>query len=146
MIAIQEAAAFLRSIRRRMRSGELSREPLRLLRLEVTPDNILCEYLVRPPDAWDCELPPRVREENRTHQALRDALKMRELLFGAFTGVQSAKLRAYREDEDGELELVMTGTVTREDEAPPRIPSLVMRAKLCGFRFLLMDGVLKAIA
>jgi hypothetical protein len=145
MTTIREAAAFLRGIRRRMRSGELSREPLRLLRLEVTAENIVCEYLVRPPDDWDRELPARVREENRTHQTLRDALKMRELLFGSFPDVNRAKLCAYREDESQELELVMTGTVTREDEAPPRIPSLVMRAKLCGFRFLLMDGALKAI-
>jgi hypothetical protein len=146
MTAISEAAAFLRSIRRRMRSGELSREPLRLLRLEITDDNVVCEWLVRPPDAWDQELPARMREENRTHQTLRDALKMRELLFGSFPGLHSARLCAYREDENQERELVMIGTVTREDEAPPRIPSLVMRAKLCGFRFLLMDGVLKAIA
>jgi hypothetical protein len=146
MTAIHEAADFLRDIRRRMRRGDLSREPLRLLRLEVTRDHVVCEWFVRPPDAWDQQLPARVREENRTHQTLRDALKMRELLFGSFPGIQSARLSAFREDENREPELIMTGTVTREDEAPPRIASLVMRAKLCGFRFLLMDGVLMALA
>jgi len=146
MTAIHEAADFLRTIRRRMRRGDLSREPLQLLRLEVTREQVVCEWLVRPPDSWDLQLPANVREENRTHQTLRDALKMRELLFTSFPGIRSARLSAYREEENQELELIMTGTVTREDEAPPRIASLVMRAKLCGFRFLLMDGVLMALA
>jgi hypothetical protein len=146
MTRIHEAADFMRLIRRRMRRGDLSREPLQLLRLEVTREQVVCEWLVRPPDSWDQQLPARVREENRTHQTLRDALKMRELLFHSFPGIQSARLSAYREEENQEPELIMTGTVTREDEAPPRIASLVMRAKLCGFRFSLMDGVLKALA
>jgi hypothetical protein len=146
MTALWEMANFVRNVRWRMRSGELSREPLRLLRLEIKRNGVECEWLVRPPDAWDHTLPEKVREEHRTLQALRDALKMRELLFGSFPDIDKATLRAFRELDNQELELVMTGTVTREDEAPPRIPSLVMRAKMCGFRFLLNDGVLQGIA
>lgn len=73
-------------------------------------------------------------------------MRIRELLFDAFPSVSSARLFAYRKDAQEAPELIVTGTVTREDEAPPRVPSLVMRAKLCGFRFLLTDGVLKSIA
>ena len=79
------------------------------------------------------------RQEHITLQALRDALKMRELIFRAFPWVQSAELRTYRELQTDELVLMMTGSVQRETEVSPRIISLVMQAKLFGFRFS-MDG------
>jgi hypothetical protein len=41
-----------------------------------------------------------------------------------------------------ESELVLTGTVSREDVPPERVASDAMRAMLCGLRFSLEDGVL----
>lgn len=146
MKAVWEAANFLSSVRRRLRFGELSRQRLQMLRLEVRGECVECEWMARPADTWDEHLPVALREKNQALQALRDAMRIRELLFDAFPGARSAKLFAYRKDAKEDPELIVTGTVTREDEAPPRVPSLVMRAKLCGFRFLLTDGVLKSIA
>jgi hypothetical protein len=134
------------AIRKHLRHGEYSRMPLQLRRCEVTRDTAECEWYMRPPDPWDIHLPPRVRQEHITLQALRDALKMRELIFRAFPRVQRAELRAYREPQSEELVLMMTGSVQRETEVSPRIVSLVMQAKLFGFRFFLESGVLQTIA
>lgn len=68
---------------------------------------------------------------------------MRELIFRAFPRVQSAELKTYRESQSEELVLMMTGSVQRETEVSPRIVSLVMQAKLFGFRFFLESGVLR---
>lgn len=128
-----------KAIRKHLRHGEYSRMPLQLRRFKVMRDELECEWFMRQPDPWDIHLPPRVRQEHITLQALRDALKMRELIFRAFPWVQSAELRTYRELQTDELVLMMTGSVQRETEVSPRIISLVMQAKLFGFRFS-MDG------
>jgi hypothetical protein len=120
--------------------------PLQLRRCEVRRDTAECEWFMRPPDPWDIHLPPRVREEHITLQALRDALKMRELIFQAFPRVQRAELRTYRESQQEEVVLMMTGSVQRETEVSPRIVSLVMQAKWFGFRFFLDGGVLQTIS
>ena len=39
-------------------------------------------------------------------------------------------------------DLIITGTVTREDKPPLRVSSIAMQAKLCGLHFTLEDGVL----
>ncbi len=102
---------------------------------------------MRPPDPWDIHLPPRVRQEHITLQALRDALRMRELIFRAFPRVQFAELRAFRESEKKgeEPTLMMTGSVQRETEVSPRVVSVVMQAKLFGFRFSLEGGALESL-
>lgn len=146
MRGIWEAADFVRKIQTRLRFGEMSRAPLKLLRLEISKMSAECDWIMRPPDVWDNDLPKSLRETNLSLQALRDALRMREMLFAAFGDVRSAELRVFRHVESGEPELVMTGTVLREDEIPPRIQSLAMRAQLCGFRFSMPDGVLLAKA
>jgi hypothetical protein len=56
--------------------------------------------------------------------------------------LSSAVFRVYRRDEDERAELIITGTVTREDQAAANVCSLAMRAQLCGLRFWLADGVL----
>jgi len=131
------------AIRKHLRHGEYSRKPLQLRHCEVMLDAAECEWFMRPPDPWDIHLPPRVRQEHTTNQALLDALKMRELIFRAFPRVQSAELRMYREWEVEEPALMMTGSVQRETEVSPRIVSLVMQARLFGFRFSLEGGVLE---
>ena len=88
-------------------------------------------------------LSARQREEHLTEQALRDGLSIRELIFRGFPQVQRAELKVYRKCEDGDHEIVMTGLVHRETEVLPRVASLVMRAKLYGFRFSLDGGALE---
>lgn len=132
---------FVRQMRRRMRFGELSRAGLRMLRLEWSGDTLECEWIARPADPWDAGSPAGVAERNQTVQALQDAMKIRDLVFETLTEVNSAKFRVYRQS-GAEAELIITGTVAREDEPAPRLSSVVMRAKLCGLRFWLADEVL----
>ena len=129
-----------------MRSGAYSREPLTLLRVEWRGDLVECDWLMRPPDAWDRDLPPHVARENQTLQALRDALSLREAIFRFFPAVVNADLRLYRADADHELELMMTGRVNRFNEVFERVASLAMRAKLCGFRFNLGAGEFESMS
>jgi hypothetical protein len=131
------------TIRRHLKQGEYSRMPLQLRRCQVLFDAAECDWLMRPSDPWDIHLPPRVQQEHITLQALLDALKMRELIFRAFPRVQVAELKMYRESEGEEPVLMMAGSVQRETEVSPRVVSLVMRAKLFGFRFFLESGALE---
>jgi hypothetical protein len=145
MNVIWEASEFIRRVRVRMRFGDLSRAPIELLRLQVNKSEAECDWLIRPMDPWDLVLPERIRETNHSLQALRDALTMREILFAAFRDLRTAEFRVFRPSGQREPELIMTGTIDRKDEVPLRIPSVAMRAKLCGFRFSLSDGVLTAM-
>ncbi|HEY4380911.1 MAG TPA: hypothetical protein VGN01_11235 [Acidobacteriaceae bacterium] len=143
MNEILGAIGFFQAIRNQMRFGEFSRLPIRLQRFAITADTAECDWYMRPPDPWDSSLPQQQREAHLTQQALLDGLKIRELIFRGFPQVQRAELQVFRECEDGVHELMMTGTVLRETEVLPRVASLVMRAKLYGFRFSLDGGVLE---
>lgn len=125
-----------------MRFGELSRAPLKLLRIEVREGSTECEWLARAGDPWDRDVPSQTRNQNETFQALHDAIKVRELLFSSIPETHSVTLNVYRHTAQDSRELIITGTVSREDEPPPRLSSLVMRAKLYGLKFHLEDGVL----
>ena len=135
-----------RAMHREMRFGELSRAPLRLLRVEWRGDAAECDWLARPADEWDRDLPRQVSGETVSEQALRDAIAVRELLFHALPGVDVASLRAFRQAAGGSPELIITGAATRGEEVPRNISSTAMRAKLLGFQFWLEDGFLKAMA
>ena len=143
MSAIREAAAFVHGVRKRLLTGMVSREPMKLLRLEWRPECVECDWLMRPADPWDADLLPRLVREHETLQALRDAFDLRRMIFQLFPAAMKAELRMFRRDEHGELELMMTGSVSRTNEALERVASLVMRARLCGFQFTLMSGVLQ---
>jgi hypothetical protein len=145
MKRIFEASDFLRNCRRTLRFGELSRAPLHLLRLEVTGPTAQCDWYMRPADEWDSNLPAAVRESNQSMQAFLDAMRVRELLFETFREISIAELHVFRPSEDEAPELVMAGTVRREDEVPTRIGSVVMQAILLGFRFSFSDGSLMAM-
>jgi len=138
-----DAADFLRRARRKMRYGEFSREPLELLRLEWKGNALECDWLMRPADRWDVDLPARVVEENLTLQALRDALRLRNIVFDSFPRVDNAELRMFRIGDDDLPELVMSGSVVRANEVFERVASVAMRARLCGFRFTQGDGSLQ---
>lgn len=144
MTEMLNAVDFLASARRKMRFGQYSREPLNLLRLQWSETRVECDWLMRPPDAWDRFLTMELAEKHQTHQALRDALGLRDILFECFPGVSYADLKMFRSD-GANLELMLTGSVARTNEILHRVPSVAMRAKLCGFRFILTEGVLESL-
>jgi hypothetical protein len=138
-------AQFIRCVRARRRFGELSRAPLRLLRLELEGQTAGCDWMVRPPDPWDADLRHDVRDRNASWQALRDAIALRDLLFAALPGIRSAAFRAFRQSAREPPELIIVGSISREALAEQRVSSLVMRAKLYGFQFCLEEGKLQAL-
>jgi hypothetical protein len=141
-----EVADFVRGLRREMRFGEISRAPLRLLRLELSGESLACDWVARPADVWDESLSRLERERNVSEQVLRDAIRVRDLAFEALPQIESAALRAFRSSGAREPpELILSGTAGRE--APPvfRVSSLVMRAKLYGFQFEMEAGILQAL-
>jgi hypothetical protein len=135
---------FFRALQVQMRFGDLSRAPLRLLRLELRGDTAECDWIARAADQWDGDIPRQARGENVSTQALEDAIAVRKLLFTSLPGVEKALFRVFRESAAGEVELIITGTVTREQQAARNISSLVMRAKLLGLQFWIEDGILEA--
>ena len=138
-----EIGDFLRRLRIQARFGELSRAPLELLRLELRGDIAQCDWIARPPDRWDSELPSGAGERHASMQALQDAITVRDLLFRALLDLRSAEIRVYRKGTTGLPELIITGVVTREESAPKAVRSLAMRAKLLGLRFWLEEGILE---
>lgn len=138
MKPLWEVADFVRGLRREMRFGELSRAPLQLLRLELRDQALACDWMARPADIWDVDLRCQIRERNESEQALRDALCVRDLIFDALPKVESAVLRVFRSSAAREPpELIILGSIHRDDPAVYERASLVMRAKLTGFRFCL---------
>jgi hypothetical protein len=138
-------AEFGRAVRRRMRFGDLSRAPIKILRVEWQADFIACDWLARDSDEWDADLASHVSEEIASVQALQDAIALREMLFAEWPHVEQAQLRAFRQRPDGRRELIITGTVTRDAEISRRVASTAMRAKLLGFQFWFRDGNLTSL-
>jgi len=134
---------FVRRLRLQARFGELSRASLCLLRVQLCGEYAECDWIARPSDKWDTDLPPAVGRRNASTQALYDAIRVRGLLFLALPDLQKAELRCYRYAPEDVLELIISGTVTREVRAPASVRSLAMRAKLFGLNFWLDDGILE---
>lgn len=139
-----EIGDFVRRIRIQTRFGELSRARLKLLRFEVRGSEAECNLLARPADPWDAGLPARIADRNVSVQALKDAMSVRALLFRILPDLSKAALRVYRLSGES-LELVITGVVRRDEQAPSTVRSLAMRAKLCGLQFWLDDGILESL-
>ena len=137
-------AEFIWKFRQQLRFGERSRLPLKLVRMELREGYAECEWIARRNDPWDVDVAPVVRARNEAWQALRDAISVREVLFASNPGIQAARLKVYREQQAGDPELIITGTVSREDE-PPRVSSIAMKAQLYGFQFFLEDGSLRPL-
>jgi hypothetical protein len=138
-----ELGDFARRVHVQARFGELSRARLSLLRVEWCREYAECDWLARPADPWDADLPAAVGRRNASMQALHDAIKIRSLLFRVLPELQTAELRAYRYSPEESLELIVSGTVSRSVRAPASVRSLAMRAKLFGFSFWLDEGVLE---
>lgn len=142
-----EVADFVRGLRREMRFGELSRAPLRLLRLELSGESLACDWMARPADIWDVDLRPPVKNRNESLQALADAIAVRDLAFDTLPDLQMAVLRAFRPSSAREPpELIIVGSIHRDDPEVYERASLVMRAKLSGFHFCLEGERLEPIA
>jgi hypothetical protein len=129
----------------RMRFGELSRAPLRLLRIEVRDEEAECDWMARPADEWDNDLQPAIGKRNASLQALKDAMAIREVLFRALPEVHSAVFRVYRQPVREPPELIIAGTVHRGDEVSFSVRSPAMQAKLYGLHFWMDDGVLEVL-
>jgi hypothetical protein len=140
-----KASQFLRGLRVQMRFGALSRAPLRLVRLQMLDTVVECNWLVRSPDPWDADLSRNVQQRHASLQALRDAIDVRALLFDLMPRIETVYLRAYRESSDNERELIIAGCAQRNDQAARNVHSLVMRAKILGFRFDLEGNALRGI-
>jgi hypothetical protein len=139
-----EIGDFVRHMRIQTRFGDLSRARLTLLRFEVRGNEAECNFLARPADMWDADLAPRISGRNVSVQALRDAISVRALLFRILPDISKAVLRIYRMSGES-IELIITGVVSREEQAPATVRSLTMRAKLCGLQFWLDDGILESL-
>ena len=138
-----ELGNFVRGLSVMARFGDLSRARLSLLRVQLRGEYAECDWIARPPDPWDAGLPAMVGKRNASAQALLDAIKVRALLFRVLPGLHKADLRAYRYSPQESLELIVSGTVSREVRAPASVRSLAMRAKLFGLNFWLDEGVLE---
>jgi hypothetical protein len=138
-----EVGEFVRQIRTRMRFGDISRAPLRLMRMQWSGQSAECDCIARPPDAWDADLPSRVGLRNASAQALKDAIALRGLLLRIFPDLYSGVIRVYRRESNDRLELIVAGSVSRDQRVPAAVRSLTMRAKLLGFHFWLDEGVLE---
>lgn len=136
---------FVRRLKLPAPFGSLSRAQLRLLRLELRGSVVECDWMARPPDKWDRHLKAEVAGKNASTQALRDAIAVREMVFRAIPDLRQAFIRVFRETGEHEMELIITGSLTREERPPMAVRSLAMRAKLFGFRFWLDEGILESL-
>ncbi len=139
---ICNVSQFLCRFRVQLRYGELTRAPLKLLRLALLGDSVECDWLARPQDAWDVDLRPGMGLRHASLQTLRDAIDVRSLVFRSFSGLDTAHFRIYRDSHDEKREMIVTGHVQRNDNSSRRLHSLSMRARVLGFRFHLEDDIL----
>jgi hypothetical protein len=142
---LREASLFLRGIGTRLKAGEHSRSPLRLLRFQLGEDCVWCDWIARDPDEWDSLLPPSIGQRHASVQALKDAIDTRALLFSSLPGPERAYVRAFRKTSGTSLELILHGEVRRSSESFRHVHSLAMRAKLLGFQFVLEDETLRGL-
>jgi hypothetical protein len=142
---IFKASQFLRGLRVQMRFGELSRAPLRLVRLQILDTAAECEWLTRSPDPWDADLSRSIQQRHASLQTLRDAIDVRALLFDLMPEMETVHFRVYRKSSNYERELIIEGRTQRNDHAARNVHSLVMRAKILGFRFNLEGNALSTI-
>ena len=102
--------------------------------------------MARSPDPWDADLSRSVQQRHASIQTLRDAIDVRALLFDLMPQMETLYLRTYRRCSDHERELIIEGYAQRNDHAARNVHSLVMRAKILGFRFDIDGNALRNIA
>jgi len=132
---LYKASQFLHGLRVQMRFGELTRAPLRLIRLQILDEAVECDWFARVPDRWDADLARKIQQRHASLQAIRDAIDVRALLFDLMPRVETAYFQVYRESLDYTRELIIAGCAQRNDHAARDVHSITMRAKILGFRF-----------
>jgi hypothetical protein len=140
-----DLSRYLLRLRIHMRSGRLSRMPMQLMRVEILPERAEFDCLARAGDPWDADIAAQLARRHVTLQVLHDAIDLRAILFRSMPGINSARIRIYRESEQGGRELIMFGDTHRNDHTARGVHSLTMRAKILGFRFGLDNEHLKAM-
>ena len=143
---LRRVSQFLQGLHVQMRFGELSRAPITLLRFQMVDKIVECDWLARSLDPWDEDLSRNVQQRHASLQSLRDAIDVRALLFDLMPQMETAYLRAYRESQNYERELIIEGFAQRNDHAARNVHSLVMRAKILGFRFDIKGNALHSIS
>jgi hypothetical protein len=143
---INGVSRFLRDLRIQLRFGTLSRAPLRLIRLEIKETSAECDWIARDPDRWDVDLSRDIGRRHASLQALKDTIDIRSLLFVAVPDLVTARVRVYREAAAHSRELIIIGSVRRQDNSFRGIHSLAMRAKLVGLRFCLENDLLRRLS
>jgi hypothetical protein len=142
-----EVADFVRAARRELRFGEVSRAPLRLLRFTIEGGRAECDWLTRAADPWTAGIPDSAWRDCACREVLVDAMALRDLVLRELDAVQTASLRGFRARDDGGAELIVAGTIRRDDDPYLlRVPSPAMRAKLCGFEFHIENGSFQTLA
>jgi len=140
------AGTFMRDLRVQLRFGELTRAPLQLVRLLVLAEVVECDWLARPADPWDSDLNRNIQQRHISIQTLRDAIDVRALVFEIMPNVQTANFRVFRDASDNSRETIILGCAHRNDHSSRDVHSLVMRAKVLGFRFDLEGDILRRIS
>jgi hypothetical protein len=139
---VYNVGLFVRGLRVRMRFGDLTRAPLRMVRLQLKENVAECDWIARMPDPWDEGLRPDIGQRHASLQALKDAVDVRFFLFEMLPDVDAAYLRIYRETPVRARELIIAGHVHRKAGSNRSVHSIAMRAKLLGFRFSLEGDIL----
>jgi len=139
---LREVSLFLRLFGSRLRVGEHSRSPLRLISLHITEGTIWCDWVARDPDPWDSVLPEGIGRRHASLQALKDAIDARALIFGSVQEADCAQVRVYRRAGEKSLETIICGSLRRHEGEFRHIHSIAMRAKLLGFTFHMADDLL----
>jgi hypothetical protein len=101
--------------------------------------------MARMPDPWDSDLRLPTRRKHQTLQAIRDAIDVRTYLFASLPQLESANIRVYRQSANQTPEKIIDGTIHRNDQCARNIHSIVMRAKVMGFRFCMEEDNLEPI-
>src|SRR5947209_20415169 len=96
MRRIWQFSELIRTMRRRLRFGSLSRLPLDVLRLELRGSAVECDWTIRGTDPWDGDLGAIQREQRLSEQAIRDAMVMREVIFASMREIDTAFLKGFR--------------------------------------------------
>jgi len=139
---LREVSLFLRRFRSRLRVGEHSRAPLRLIDLHISEGTIWCDWVARDPDPWDSVLPEGIGRRHASLQALKDSIEARSLIFGTLQEADYAQIRVYRRTGENSLETIIFGNLRRHGGGFRHIHSIAMRAKLLGFKFCMEDEIL----
>ncbi len=103
-----------------------------------------CDWLARPQDQWDADLPPGVGLRHAALQTLRDAIDVRSLVFGSFSGLDSAQFCIYRDAPDEKREMRLSPVMYSATTTLSRfqLHSLSMRLPECWD----LDSTLKTIS